>query len=72
MATLQSEHPEVHLTTIMDQGEYVGIMIDTIVSNLVIRRAAGHSHSSVLPKRLEAHRHRRRQHRGQCCNCFLC
>ena len=35
MATLQSEHPEVHLTTIMDQGEYVGIMIDTIVSNLV-------------------------------------
>ena len=25
----------MHLTTIMDQGEYVGIMIDTIVSNLV-------------------------------------
>ena len=35
IVTLQAEHPDVHLVTIMDQGEYVGIMIDTIVSNLV-------------------------------------
>lgn len=36
MAALQTEYPDVHLITIMDQGEYVNLMIDTIVSNLVI------------------------------------
>lgn len=36
MAALQAEYPDVHLVTIMDQGEYVNLMIDTIVSNLVI------------------------------------
>lgn len=35
MAAIQAEHPNVHLTTLMDQGEYVGIMINTIVSNLI-------------------------------------
>lgn len=35
MAAIQAEHPEVRFTLLMDQGEYVDLMISTILSNLL-------------------------------------
>ena len=35
LAAIQEEHPDVHFTLLMDQGEYVDLMIGTILSNLL-------------------------------------
>ena len=36
MESLQQEHEGLQMTTLMDQGIYVNMMIDTILQNLII------------------------------------
>ena len=32
---LEEKHPGLHITTLMDQGDYIGMIVDSVLSNLV-------------------------------------